>query len=348
MKTDSLSHPPEDHCGRILNGPYSDNLKKRVSELISSARSIEQTGSPVSHYLAAWNENEHVIWYEYVPHKVATLLGCQNEDVAFALRNAVLDRRIYKYVDFHESRIAEEVLSRQQLSGQRQDLREEGKEKGLVEAVYKIILPDNRTAWLKDQARIESFSVDKVCLSFGCLTDVSKEMEQKDLLERIGYFDQLTRLPNRAIMDRLLDVKIGEFERGHIKDFSLLMIDIDFFKSVNDTYGHLAGDFVLQSMAEIMSATKRKEDEIGRYGGEEFYGLCQGAGKSVLLFAERLRKAIGSHKFIYQEQEITLTVSIGVASAREVEKLNRDSLIQMADERLYKAKKNGRNHVVGK
>lgn len=347
MTTDSSPHPSENYSGRILTGKYSDSLKKRVSELISSSRSIEQTGSPVSHYLAAWNENENIIWYEYVPHKVATLLGCQDDNIAAALRNAVLDRRVYKYVDFHESRIAEEVLSRQQLSGQRQDLREQGKEKGRVEAVYKIILPGNRTAWLKDQAKIEDYNQDQICLSFGCLTDVSKEMEQKDFLERIGYFDQLTRLPNRSIMDRLLDVKIGEFERGHIKDFSLLMIDADFFKSVNDTYGHLAGDFVLQSMAEIMSATKRKEDEIGRYGGEEFYGLCQGVGKSVLLFAERLRKAISSHEFIYRDQTIKLTVSIGVASAHEVENLGRESLIQLADERLYKAKENGRNQVIG-
>lgn len=348
MTTESSPHPPENYNGRILSGTYSENLKKRVSALISSSTAIEQTGSPVSHYLAAWNENENVIWYEYVPNKIATLLGCKDDNIAAALRNAVLDRRVYKYVDFHESRIAEEVLNRQQLSGQRQDLREQGKEKGRVEAVYKILLPDNRTAWLKDQAKIENYEQDQICLSYGCLTDVSKEMEQKDLLERIGYFDQLTRLPNRSIMDRLLDVKIGEFERGHIKNFSLLMIDADFFKSVNDTYGHLAGDFVLQGMAEIMSATKRKEDEIGRYGGEEFYGLCQGAGKSVLLFAERLRKAISSHDFIYREQTIKLSISIGVASAHEVNKLSRESLIQLADDRLYKAKENGRNQVIGK
>lgn len=348
MEKESSLHPPKDYCGRILTGEYSDNLKQKVTALISSTAAIEQSGSPVSHYLAAWNENENIIWYEYVPRKVATLLECDEKDVATVFRNAVMDRRVYKYVDFHESRIAEEVLSRQELSGQRHDLREKGKEQGLVEAVYKIILPKNRSAWLKDQAQIESFAQDKVCISFGCLTDVTKEMEQKDLLERIGYFDQLTRLPNRSLLERLLEVKIGEFDRGHIKDFSLLMIDADFFKSVNDTYGHLAGDFVLQNMAEIMSATKRKEDEIGRYGGEEFYGICQGAGKSVALFADRLRKAIASHKFEYQDQIIELTVSIGVASAGELQKLDRDALIQLADDRLYRAKEHGRNQVIGK
>jgi diguanylate cyclase (GGDEF)-like protein len=347
MQTESSFQLPEDYCGRILTGEYSNTLKNKVTDLMTSAAAIEKNGSPVSHYLAAWNENENVIWYEYAPHKVASLLECEESDVAEALRNAVMDRRVYKYADFHESRIAEEILDKQQLSGQRHDLREEGKEKGLVEAVYKIILPGNRAAWLKDQARIESYGQDEVCISFGCLTDVTKEMEQKDLLERIGYFDGLTRLPNRSLLDRLLEVKIGEFERGHIKDFTLLMIDADFFKSVNDTYGHLAGDFVLQSMAEIMSATKRKEDELGRYGGEEFYGICQGSGKSVLLFAERLRQAIASHKFLYQEQSIELTVSIGVASASELNKLDRDALIQLADDRLYRAKEHGRNQVIG-
>ena len=167
MTADSSLHLPENYCGRILTGNYGDTLKNKVSALVSSAAAIEQSGSPVSHYLAAWNEKDNIIWYEYVPRMVASLLKCKDCDVATALRNAVMDRRVYKYVDFLESRIAEEILNHQELSGQRQDLRDEVKEKGLVEAVYKIILPENRAAWLKDQAHIESFGQDEVCISFG-------------------------------------------------------------------------------------------------------------------------------------------------------------------------------------
>jgi GGDEF domain-containing protein len=117
--------------------------------------------------------------------------------------------------------------------------------------------------WLKDQAVIETYH-DGISLSFGCLTDVTKEMEQKEFLEKIGYFDELTNLPKRRIMDRLFDINIAQMKRGHLKDFTFLMIDIDHFKQFNDRFGHKAGDYVLAKIAELMTSSMRREETLGR------------------------------------------------------------------------------------
>ncbi|MCK9293765.1 MAG: GGDEF domain-containing protein [Desulfobulbaceae bacterium] len=347
MQQKTVQKAPANYVGRILFGNFSEAIKERVRTIICAAEDIERCGYPLMPYLAAWNEGENIIWYEYAGSRFVELLGCTSINVSRVFREAILDRRVYRYTDPAGYAVEEEILTRQQLSGQRIDLREEVKKTGQVEAVYQVGLPGGRVIWLKDQGRIETFAQDKLSLSLGCLTDVTKEMEQKDLLEKIGYFDELTGLPQRKIMERILEVKIGERERGHIKDFSFLMIDIDFFKSVNDLHGHLAGDFILEELASVMLATKRKEDDVGRYGGEEFYGICQGGVKSGVEFAERLRRNAAGHHFVYQGEKISITISIGVASAGELAALNMTDLLELADKRLYKAKQQGRNRVAG-
>ncbi|RJX32758.1 MAG: GGDEF domain-containing protein [Desulfurivibrio sp.] len=347
MQQKTVLKAPANYVGRILFGNYSDAIKERVRTIIAAAGDIERCGCPFMPYLAAWNEGENIIWYEYTANSFIELLGCTSINVSRVFREAILDRRVYRYTDPAGYEVEEEILTRQQLSGKRIDLREEVKKTGQVEAVYQVGLPGGRVIWLKDQGRIETFAQDRVALSLGCLTDVTKEMEQKDLLEKIGYFDELTGLPQRKIMERILEVKIGERERGHIKDFSFLMIDIDFFKSVNDIHGHLAGDFILEELASVMLATKRKEDEVGRYGGEEFYGICQGGVKRGVEFAERLRRRVAEHHFLYQGEQIPITISIGVAAAGELAALHMTGLLELADRRLYQAKQQGRNRVVG-
>ncbi len=264
-----------------------------------------------------------------------------------SFREAVIDRRVY-HSRSHDDQVEEEIITQAELGGQRRDIREEVSRSGVVEAVYKIAVNET-TIWLKDQARIESFTNDNIYLSMGILTDVTKEMEQKDLIEKIGYFDELTGLPKRLIMDRIFEINIGHFRRSHIDDFVFMMIDIDHFKSVNDTFGHQAGDYVLSEMADMMTATKRKEDEIGRYGGEEFYGFSLSSIGHGLQFAERLRENIARHKFVFEEQVIPVTVSIGLAAASQFSdesELTADILIKNADQMLYAAKQNGRNKVV--
>ena len=347
MNNSDHTELPENYCGRILSGKFSDELKRRVSELCHLFNNMNDIGSPAMLYLSAWKEDEKIIWYEHIDRQFATLLGCNCLQAPECLRNAIIDWRVYRYDDRINPEIHEEILTREELRSVRSGLRKEVEKKGSVEAIYKIARPDGTICWLKDQASVETFSRDGICLSLGTLTDVSKEMAQKDLLEKIGFFDELTKLPKRNILHRILEINLGQYERKHIDDFSFLMMDIDYFKSVNDTYGHQAGDHVLATLAEVMISCKRKEDEIGRYGGEEFYGVCIGNIRSSIEFAERLREKIAACPFEYHEQNIPVTISIGVAAASEFVKVEMDQLIKLSDQRLYSAKEQGRNCVVG-
>jgi HD-GYP domain-containing protein (c-di-GMP phosphodiesterase class II) len=179
---------PPDYCGRILNGNYSEELKERVVECFKRYHAFEQTGTPAIPYIAAWREESDTIWYEYASQRLAGLLDCRLTDVAEVLRDCVIDRRIYRYTNA-EAGISKEIKSREELSGAWRELREEGQKTGAIEAVYKIALQNGLAIWLKDQATIETLEVDRICLSLGLLTTVSKEMEAEDELEK--HRDQL-------------------------------------------------------------------------------------------------------------------------------------------------------------
>lgn len=338
-----------DYGGKILKGGFSAPLCQRLSECVTALAALEKISSPIIPYIAAWREHEKIIWYEYVGARFLTLLNCQRSEIDEVFRQSIVDRRLYRYGD-RETTVEEEIVTQAELRGDRAGLREEVKKAGAVEFVYKLALAGERTVWLKDQATIEVFAADQICLSIGCLTEVSKEMEQKDLLEKIGYFDELTKLPKRTILHRIIEVNIGNLHRGHINDFVFLLLDLDRFKAVNDTYGHQAGDQVLITLAEVMRGTKRHEDEIGRYGGEEFYGFSIGGLKNGLQFAERLRQAVANTEFSFNQQRLPVTVSIGLVAASQLAgggKITVDELVRVADRRLYVAKESGRNRVVG-
>ena len=335
----------DQYIGRILQSEYSDRLKSRVRQRLTAFCSPERMLPRVMPYISAWHDDDHTIWYEYTDRRLADFFGCQRHQVATFFQKYLIDRRSYKYIPMEEV-IREEVITRNQLSGLRHGLREEVKNTGMVEAVYKIALPDESILWLKDWAVTEYFEEDGLNLSCGSLTDVAKEMDHKELLEQIGYFDELTKLPKRNIMHRILEINIGQMQRGHVGNFVFLMMDIDHFKSVNDTHGHQAGDHILAALAEVMASVKRKEDEIGRYAGEEFYGISHGDSVNGRDFAERLRRIIAKTPFIYEGKKIPVTISVGVAAAKELADLSIDNLIALADRRLYAAKMGGRNRVV--
>ncbi|MEW6427878.1 MAG: GGDEF domain-containing protein [Thermodesulfobacteriota bacterium] len=336
---------PEGYIGRILPGEYGERLKNRLRGCIDLGRRIDGLMPRVYPYISAWKDNDRVIWYEFVGQRLAALFGCASAGVADAFARALIDRRSYKYIEV-EPAIREEVITRQELGTVRDDLREEAKQTGMVEAVYRLELADGRSIWLKDWAQTEYFAEDDIYLSCGTLTDVTKEMDHKSLLEQIGYFDELTRLPKRSIMHRILEINIGQVQRGHLQDFVFLMMDIDHFKRINDTYGHQAGDHILSTMAEVMASVKRKEDEIGRYAGEEFYGISHGGIHNGSRFAERLRGILEQTVFTWKGERIPVTVSIGVVSAGQLAQLSVEKLIAVADRRLYAAKEQGRNRVI--
>ncbi|MBU1138991.1 MAG: GGDEF domain-containing protein [Proteobacteria bacterium] len=339
---------PTAYAGRILTGDYSRTLQERTFSIIKASQQFDNYSFPLMPYITAWNQEDNTIWYEFVGQQLMDLLDTTPDNMSRAFRNAIQDQRIFHYTDVSQSEIAEEVITRHQISDKRHNLRKNVQKNKKVEAVYQVALPSGNTIWLKDRGKVELFPDDNITLTLGCLTDVSKEMEQKLFLEQIGYFDDLTGLPKRNILDKLFEIRTGERQRGYIKEFSVLMIDIDHFKSINDTYGHQAGDFILKEMATLISSLKRKEETIGRYGGEEFYGICRGTLQSGVELAERIRRNIERHVFTHNNTDINITISAGVASTEEMEQGSMDTLLALADKRLYQAKHQGRNKVIGK
>ncbi|MBB6481414.1 GGDEF domain-containing protein [Spirochaeta isovalerica] len=127
---------------------------------------------------------------------------------------------------------------------------------------------------------------------------------------------------------------------------SLIVMDIDHFKNFNDDYGHLAGDEVIIQLAETLKHTVREEDILSRFGGEEFTVLLPETGREeAVVVGERLRRAVEKMAVMWEEKTLKVTVSIGISTYDWVEKLSEKTLIERADEALYKSKKNGRNQV---
>lgn len=158
-------------------------------------------------------------------------------------------------------------------------------------------------------------------------------------------YDGLTKIHNRASFDERLTEEVKRHQR-HGHDFSLLMLDLDHFKRINDDYGHQAGDAVLRGIGMVLADTLRISDFTARYGGEEFVVLLpQTSEDKAWLLAERLRKRIAKKRFDYLGKPIQVTVSIGVASISPDCLSKVDTLIKDADEALYRAKSKGRNMV---
>jgi len=130
------------------------------------------------------------------------------------------------------------------------------------------------------------------------------------------------------------------------RTLSCMMVDIDYFKPINDKFGHQAGDEALKCVANILRQTARTQDVVCRYGGEEFLVICPDTGiDAACQCAERLRLNVAALKFKSQEGTIKLTVSIGVAE-KKVDTASMDDLLNRADECLYAAKQGGRNRIV--
>jgi diguanylate cyclase (GGDEF)-like protein len=178
------------------------------------------------------------------------------------------------------------------------------------------------------------------------LENQSLARQQEELLRR-ATTDPLTGVGNRAAFDARMSLELERAARTG-SPFGLLMIDVDYFKKFNDTYGHLAGDRILQSVARLLDENIRKVDYVARYGGEEFAVVAPStAPEGVAFLAERLRRSVESMSMAWDGTPLRVTVSIGVGLLKEVTD-TRDAasaVIRAADEQLYAAKCAGRNRV---
>jgi len=157
--------------------------------------------------------------------------------------------------------------------------------------------------------------------------------------------DALTGLYNRSTIIELLQKELARQDRSH-HAVSLVFADLDYFKSINDTLGHQAGDDVLREVARRMQAILRPYDSFGRYGGEELLGLlpnCELSG--ALEVAERMRVAVAGTPVMTCAGQVSMTISIGVASVGADNPARLADLLQAADDALHRAKQNGRNCI---
>ncbi len=170
--------------------------------------------------------------------------------------------------------------------------------------------------------------------------------ELNDKLTRISLTDGLTEIDNRRCLEDRLHEMWQHSMRLH-EPIALIMCDIDKFKSVNDNYGHQAGDSVLKEFAQLLKADAREIDRVGRYGGEEFLLILPGTVlDAAVTFAERLREKVERHTFSYAGRTICRTMSCGVAAAPHPRVKDQEALLRAADDALYVAKETGRNRVV--
>lgn len=163
-------------------------------------------------------------------------------------------------------------------------------------------------------------------------------------LQQAALTDSLTGLPNRRYLMERLEQEWAAFVRSH-RTFSLMMVDIDCFKKVNDVHGHEVGDLVLRQVGNLMRECARTEDIVGRLGGEEFVVICPNTNlPSAMRLAERLRKSVASHAFANGKEVLNVTVSIGASES--MPKLKHcDDVLRRADAALYRAKHNGRDCI---
>lgn len=193
---------------------------------------------------------------------------------------------------------------------------------------------------LRDGDRI---ALGRTLLKFVLQAEVDEDYQRR--IYEISIRDALTKVYNRRYFDERLSAEVA-YARRHHSLLALLIFDLDHFKNLNDTHGHLAGDRALAEVAAHVQGQIRSEDVLARYGGEEFVVLLRETSpEGTAALAERIRSGIENLDIAYEERKLRVTVSIGAATIRGSPAMTAERLIEMADRFLYRAKSAGRNRV---
>jgi diguanylate cyclase (GGDEF)-like protein len=181
---------------------------------------------------------------------------------------------------------------------------------------------------------------------FRFLTGENVEAEYLEELYNRTIHDPLTGIPNRRHLLEFLERELAESVRNG-RPAALVLFDIDRFKTINDTLGHPGGDSTLRKLTALLNGCIRKQDLLARYGGEEFAIVLAGTPhREASDIAERIRKEVERHPFDFEGKQYKVTISLGIASVSGQENWTADELIRQADDKLYQAKRAGRNRVI--
>jgi diguanylate cyclase (GGDEF)-like protein/PAS domain S-box-containing protein len=278
--------------------------------------------------------------YDYISPTVVRLLGFSDKEMRqINVRSLIL-----------ETRIVNDGMKKVENFTNLEEQRKRG-DVNKWQADYLMKTKDGRKIWVSDIS-YPWFDKDGTIIgSVGSLRDISDridaENKAREELVRIANTDSLTGLSNRRVFFSRLEEEIKRCKRSR-NDVSVLIVDIDHFKKINDTYGHDVGDFVLTGAAQLMKSCLRETDLAARLGGEEFGILLPDTpAEGAYWVAERIRSQMAKHSFAAGEKQVPLgcTVSIGVAGARFDQNMDANALYKIADTRLYIAKNTGRNQV---
>jgi len=213
-------------------------------------------------------------------------------------------------------------------------------------AEFRFVLKDGSIRHMESDGRAIRDAGGRVSKIVVVSRDITEQKQLEIELREMAATDMLTGLPNRRHFLAQLDQEMARVSRVTEHAASVLMMDVDNFKHVNDSYGHSTGDQALRHLAGLIKAELRKVDSLGRLGGEEFAIILPGAALAAAeIFAERLRNAVADSPVMHDHHPIRLTVSIGVTEIKPDDSCADDTLAR-ADRALYRAKEGGRNRVI--
>lgn len=268
--------------------------------------------------LQRWQMAFHLQFSLEIPHIIKTFITHLENDLVFDSMQYTHENLKMDFIDGDKQR---HYIS-YQLTLENDDLGE--------------IIITRRTKFNDDEI---SFFEERLCT---LVYPLRNGVKYQEALNR-SMFDPLTGISNRVGLLPSLHSEL-ELAKRHGTDLSVLVVDLDHFKTVNDTYGHACGDYVLTSVAQQLSEAVRDSDLFYRYGGDEFVLILRRTDKiGAVTLAERVRNEVDTTKYTYKKVAINMSVSIGIAT--HLEQDTNETILERADEALYRAKGEGRNLV---
>ena len=312
----------------------NQRIKEKNSELISKIDSIEEQKSVIQ------TQVKNIEKYEDKIYNQGKLLEEQTKQLNEIYRNIEAEKQKLSNAILDVKNKEDVVKSLVELQKQKQEEFEKTK-KDLELLNFQIEDQKNKLLLKETIISEQKNAMFILAILFIIILVLGiNGIRQNRLLRDLSQTDTLSGLYNRRFMNKKLEEEISKYKR-YRTPFSILLVDIDHFKKINDNYGHDKGDFVIKTISSLIRRNIRSSDICSRWGGEEFLILASNSDlKSALKLSENLKELIEKSQF---ETKYSITISIGVSTFDE--NLSQEELLKLADNALYKAKKNGRNRV---